>query len=163
MYQNSAEQTTNAATKYLATVPQDGSKPYLLFLHYECTHDPYIKHAQWDYGDSDIDKYDSATNYCDEQVGRVLDALDARGDKDKTAVFVYSDHGELFGEHGFTRHGNTLYEPDVRALLLAKVPGEPRRGRSTRRWSSATSRRRSTSSPGSRRTGNARSGTSCRT
>jgi arylsulfatase A-like enzyme len=122
-YQNSAQQTTDAAMKYLATVPADGTRPYLLFLHYECNHDPYIKHSTWDYGSSDIDNYDSATNYCDEQVGRVLDALDARGDKDRNAIFVYSDHGELFGEHGFTKHGNTLYEPDTRVLLLAKVPG----------------------------------------
>jgi arylsulfatase A-like enzyme len=124
-YQNSAEQTSNAAIKYLASVPPNrpDSKPFLLFLHYECNHDPYIKHEAWDYGDSDVDKYDSATNYCDEQVGRVLDALEARGDKAHNAIFVYSDHGELFGEHGYTKHGNTLYEPDIRVLLLAKVPG----------------------------------------
>jgi choline-sulfatase len=104
-------------------VPPDGTKPYLLFLHYECTHDPYIKHQTWDYGDSDVDKYDSALNYCDDQIARLLDNVDGRGDKERTAVIVYSDHGELFGEHGFTRHGNTLYEPDVRALLVAKIPG----------------------------------------
>ncbi len=122
-YSSSAQQTTDAALKYLSGVPQDGSKPYLLFLHYECTHDPYIKHSAWDYGDRDVDLYDSALNYCDDQLGRLFDALDARGDKDKTAVFLYSDHGELFGEHGYTKHGNTLFEPDVRTLLLAKIPG----------------------------------------
>ncbi len=122
-YQNSAQQTTDAALKYLAKAPADGSAPYFLFLHYECTHDPYIKHSSWDYGDADVDKYDSALNYCDDQLGRLFDELDARGDKEKTAVFLYSDHGELFGEHGFTKHGNTLYEPDVRTLLVAKIPG----------------------------------------
>jgi arylsulfatase A-like enzyme len=122
-YQNSAQQTTDAAIKYLADVPEDGTKPYLMFLHYECTHDPYIKHQSWDYGDSDVDRYDSAINYCDDQIARLLERLDARGDKDKAAVIVYSDHGELFGEHGVTKHGNTLFEPDVRALLVAKIPG----------------------------------------
>jgi arylsulfatase A-like enzyme len=122
-YQNSAQQTTDAALKYLAKTPADGTTPYFLFLHYECTHDPYIKHSSWDYGDSEVDKYDSALNYCDDQLGRLFDALEARSDKGKTAVFLYSDHGELFGEHGFTKHGNTLYEPDVRTLLVAKVPG----------------------------------------
>jgi arylsulfatase A-like enzyme len=118
-----AEQTTNAGLKYLAGTPSDGSKPFFLFLHYDCNHDPYVRHAGWDYGSSDVDRYDSATNYCDEQVGRVLDALGARADKDKTATFVYSDHGEAFGEHGFTNHGNAVFQEDVRVLLLAKVPG----------------------------------------
>ncbi|MGO8994794.1 MAG: sulfatase [Polyangiaceae bacterium] len=122
-YQNSAEQTTNAALKYLSTVPADGSKPYFLFLHYMSNHDPYIKHPKWDYGDTDEDKYDSALNYEDDQLGRLFDALDTRADKDKTAIFLYSDHGELFGEHGYHRHGFTLYQPDIHVLLLASVPG----------------------------------------
>jgi arylsulfatase A-like enzyme len=122
-YQTSALQTTDAALDYLGGVPADGSHPYLLFLHYECTHDPYLKHSTWDYGDRDIDRYDSALNYCDDQIGRLLDSLEARPDKERNAVFIYSDHGELFGEHGYTHHGNTVFERDVRSLLLAKVPG----------------------------------------
>lgn len=122
-YQNSAQQTTDAALKYLSGVPADGSKPYFLFLHYMSNHDPYIKHPQWDYGDEDVDKYDSALNYEDDQLGRLFDALDARGDTDKTAIFLYSDHGELFGEHGYHRHGFTLLQPDIHVMLLAHVPG----------------------------------------
>ena len=77
-YQNSAEQTTNAALKYLSTVPADGSKPYLLFLHYSATTTRTSSTRSWDYGDSDVDKYDSALNYEDDQLGRLFDALDAR-------------------------------------------------------------------------------------
>jgi arylsulfatase A-like enzyme len=122
-YQNSAEQTTDAALTYLSSVPPDGSKPYFLFLHYMSNHDPYIKHPKWDYGDEEVDKYDSALSYEDDQLGRLFDALDARADKDRTAIFLYSDHGELFGEHGYHRHGFTLYQPDIHVLLLAHVPG----------------------------------------
>jgi arylsulfatase A-like enzyme len=122
-FQNSAQQTTDAALKYLGTAPQDGSKPYFLFLHYMSTHDPYIKHPPWNYGDTDPDKYDSALNYQDDQLGRLFDAIDARADKDNTTVILYSDHGELFGEHGYSRHGFTLYQPDVHVLLLVRVPG----------------------------------------
>jgi arylsulfatase A-like enzyme len=122
-YNTSAQQTTDAGIKYLAGAPSDGSKPFLLFLHYACTHDPYIKHPKWDYGSSDPDVYDSALSYCDDELGRLLETLEARPDKDKTAIFLFSDHGELFGEHGYTKHGNTIYEPDARILLLAKVPG----------------------------------------
>lgn len=122
-YRTSAEQTTSAALKYLGGAPADGSKPFLLFLHYACTHDPYIKHPQWDYGNSDIDLYDSALSYCDDELGKLFSALDARADKERTSVFVFSDHGELFGEHGLAKHGNSIYQPDVKVLLLARVPG----------------------------------------
>jgi arylsulfatase A-like enzyme len=122
-YQNSAEQTTDAALRYLSSVPPDGSKPFVLFLHYMSNHDPYIKHQPWDYGNEEVDKYDSALTYEDDQLGKLFDALDARADKDNTAVFLYSDHGELFGEHGYHRHGFTLYQPDIHVLLLAHVPG----------------------------------------
>jgi arylsulfatase A-like enzyme len=122
-YHTSAEQTTAAAIKYLDGAPTDGSKPYLLFLHYACTHDPYIKHSAWDYGNADVDLYDSALSYCDDQLGKLFAAVDARPDKDKTAIFVFSDHGELFGEHSLAKHGNSIYQPDVKILLLARVPG----------------------------------------
>jgi choline-sulfatase len=122
-YQNAAELTTNDAIAHLATLPQDGSKPYFLFLHYQCTHDPYIKHSQWDYGRDDVDVYDSALSYCDDQLGRLFGTLDARADKGRTAIIIFSDHGELFGEHGIKNHGHSLYEPDVRALLLVHIPG----------------------------------------
>lgn len=130
-YGQAAEITSDAALDYLEGVPADGSRPYMLFLHYRCTHDPYIAHAEWDFGDAPVDRYDSALAYCDQQLGRVLDRVDARGDRDRTAVFIFSDHGELFGEHGLENHGNSLYEPDVRILMLARVPGGERRTVST--------------------------------
>ena len=121
-YGKDAPMTTDAGINYLGTIPEDGSRPYLLFLHYRCTHDPYVKHPEWDYGDADVDRYDSAMAFCDQHLGRMIDAIDARGDKDRTAVVIFSDHGELFGEHGLTNHGNSLFEPDVRIILLARIP-----------------------------------------
>jgi choline-sulfatase len=116
-YPTAATLTTEAAIGYLAG--QTG--PFVLFTHYQCTHDPYSGRAN--FGSADVDRYDSAAAYCDEEVGRLLDALDTRDDAARTAVIVYSDHGELFGEHGLTSHGGSLYEPDVRALLLVRLPG----------------------------------------
>jgi len=121
IYGKAAPITTAAAMDWLET--RDGSKPYLLFAHYRCTHDPYIKHAEWDFGDRPIDRYDSALAYCDRHVGELLDAVDARAERDRTVVLLLSDHGELFGEHGLSNHGNSLFEVDTRVLLLARVPG----------------------------------------
>lgn len=116
----SATRTTDAALRYAAE--HEPGRPFLLFAHYQCTHEPYVKHPEWDFGDADVDIYDSALAYCDHEIGRLLDALDARPDAAKTAIVFYSDHGELFGEHGFHEHGNTLFEPDVRVLLMVRPP-----------------------------------------
>ena len=122
-YAVSGTKTTSAAIDWLSRTPENGEKPYLLFLHYRCTHDPYGKQARWNYGNEEIDAYDSAVNYCDDEIGRLLATMDKRSDASHTAIVLFSDHGELFGEHGFTNHGNTLSEPDVRSLLLVRVPG----------------------------------------
>jgi arylsulfatase A-like enzyme len=122
-YPVSGTKTTSAAIEWLSHQSEDSSHPYFLFLHYRCTHDPYGKNARWKYGDTLTDDYDSAVNYCDDEIGRLLQTLDKRKDKDRTATILFSDHGELFGEHGFTNHGNTLFQPDVRSVLLVQVPG----------------------------------------
>jgi arylsulfatase A-like enzyme len=62
-------------------------------------------------------------SYCDDELGNLFSAVDARADKDKTAIFVFSDHGELFGEHGLAKHGNSIFQPDVKILMVARVPG----------------------------------------
>ncbi|MBR58823.1 MAG: hypothetical protein CMH54_12485 [Myxococcales bacterium] len=125
-YGRAAVETTRAALEYLATMPDDGSRPFLLFSHYRCTHDPYIKHEAWDFGNRPIDRYDSALAYCDDSIKPLLEALEARKDYDRTMVVFFSDHGELFGEHGQTNHGNTLFETDVRIVLIARIPGAQR-------------------------------------
>jgi len=127
VYGRAAEITTEAALDYLDGSPEGSDQRFLLFLHYRCPHDPYIAHPEWDFGEADADRYDSALAYCDEQIGRVLERAAQRRDWDRTTVFLFSDHGELFGEHGLTNHGNSLYEPDVRILMLVRVPGAEQR------------------------------------
>ncbi len=127
-YPVAAERTTDASLAYLASVGDTAARPYLLFAHYRCTHDPYIAYDEFPYGDAEVDRYDSALSYCDREIGRLLDGLDARDDRARTTVVIFSDHGEMFGEHGLTNHGNSLFENDVRVLLAARIPGvAPRR------------------------------------
>ena len=47
--------------------------------------------------------YDSAINYTDEQIGRIMNALSETG-YDLTLVVVAGDHGEELGEHGEYGH-----------------------------------------------------------
>ena len=116
-----AEVTTKAVLDTLAATKPE--QRFFLFAHYYCTHDPFKKYPGFDFGGRPSDLYDSGVAHCDAQLGRVLAALRARPTWNRTAVFVVSDHGELFGEHGLTSHGNSLYEPDVRTVMVARVPG----------------------------------------
>ncbi|AKV01401.1 hypothetical protein AKJ09_08064 [Labilithrix luteola] len=54
-----------------------------------------------------------------------LGSLHGRSTDGFGPVLPHANLGELFGEHGFEYHGHSLYEPDVRTLLLARVAGAP--------------------------------------
>ena len=72
--------------------------------------------------------YDGEIRFVDDQIGRVLDHIRARGLERSTLVLVTSDHGEEFLDHGSWTHGRTLYEEIVRIPLIVHGPGvAPRR------------------------------------
>lgn len=60
----------------------------------------------------------------DRQVGRVLEALEDSGQRQRTLVIFMSDHGELLGDHGLYLKGPYFYEPAVRVPLILAWPGE---------------------------------------
>ncbi len=59
----------------------------------------------------------------DRQIGRVLEALEASGDRDNTAVFLHADHGIALGDHGLFSAGCRFYESDVHVPLVMAWPG----------------------------------------
>ncbi len=66
--------------------------------------------------------YDAALLYADEQIGRIADALEARGILDDTLLVICGDHGEELGEHGDVSHHFRLYSHNVRVPLLFVHP-----------------------------------------
>lgn len=61
----------------------------------------------------------------DHNVGRMLDALEATGQRENTLVIFMSDHGEMLGDHGLILKGCRFYEGLVRVPLIVSGPGVP--------------------------------------
>ncbi len=64
----------------------------------------------------------------DDQLGRLLDCLDATGQRDDTLVIFTSDHGESLGDHGLLYKGCRFYEGLVRVPLIFRWPGHVQAG-----------------------------------
>ena len=59
----------------------------------------------------------------DDNVGRMLEALERTGQRKNTVVIFMSDHGEMLGDHGLTAKGARFYEGLVRVPLIISWPG----------------------------------------
>lgn len=71
-----------------------------------------------------VAQYDAEIRFTDEQIGRVLDEVDALDLADDTLVVFTADHGESLGEHNyFFEHGRLPYDGCVRAPLIVRMPG----------------------------------------
>jgi len=76
-----------------------------------------------------INLYDANLRYGDWAVGQVEAELREKGLLDKTLLFVTSDHGEGFGEHGHVWHGRSVYDEACHIPLLVRFPNEALAGR----------------------------------
>ena len=64
----------------------------------------------------------------DEQFGRLMDALEASGQADRTIVIFTSDHGESAGDYGLTQKGCRFFDGLSRVPLIWRLPGQIRAG-----------------------------------
>ena len=66
--------------------------------------------------------YLACVSFVDDQIGRVVDALEKSKFKDDTIIVLWSDHGQHLGEKHHWRK-QTLWEEATRVPLFIKVPG----------------------------------------
>ena len=62
--------------------------------------------------------YDGEIAFTSQQLGRFFAELDTLGGRN--LVFVHSDHGEEFWEHGAYEHNHSLYNETTKAVLLLR-------------------------------------------
>jgi arylsulfatase A-like enzyme len=116
---------------------QNGDRPFFLYLHSLDLHAEYRRRPPFAQrfvsrertGDAhQLDLYDNELASNDREIGHLLEALKREGLYDRTIVAITADHGEEFGEHGFTRHGHTLFDSLLQVPLVVKLPASARRG-----------------------------------
>ncbi len=86
-------------------------------------HADYIAHFEDMPANTAFDRYRQEVRYLDQQMGRVIDALRASQQLNRTILVFTADHGEEFGEHGGTHHKRTLFDETVRVPLVLWIPG----------------------------------------
>jgi arylsulfatase A-like enzyme len=138
--------------RFLRWLDGHRGRPFFAFVNYFDVHDPYLPPApyrnrfnegsvggiiNWRLNGIDpdlpasvisdeMDAYDGALTYLDEQIGKLLEELESQGVLENTLVVITSDHGEEFGEHGgLVMHGHSLYRQATHVPLVIRGPGVP--------------------------------------
>jgi len=130
------------------------NRPFFLFINYFEAHQPYRASAPYDrrfgrvsesmarylkttlgglppQGASEADRaaliagYDNCIAFVDDQLGKLLEALERQPDAANTTLIVTSDHGEAFGEHGTYDHCWNLYREGIHVPLVIVGPRIP--------------------------------------
>ena len=66
--------------------------------------------------------YYAMVTLIDDQVGRILRALEESGQAENTLVVFMSDHGEMLGDHGIYFKGPHFYDCQLRIPLIMRWP-----------------------------------------
>lgn len=143
-----AEDINNAVLDW---VRRSNNAPYFIFINYMDAHDPYLPPQPYremyselkepggvlncsvercdpaltpEERQAEIDAYDGAINYLDENFNDLLVSLKESGNLDNTVIVITSDHGEAFNEHSLYLHGNSLYLEEIHVPLFFWWPGQ---------------------------------------
>jgi choline-sulfatase len=111
--------TTDAALAWLAK--RDAKRPFFGWVHYFDAHAPYAPPAPFAARFPEA-PYDGEIAAVDAEVGRLLQAIDAAGQRERTLVVVVADHGESLGQHGETTHGHFVYRSVMDVPLIVANP-----------------------------------------
>jgi arylsulfatase A-like enzyme len=102
-------------------------RPFFTFVNFFDAHEDYRPPSElrtrFAAKPTERDLYDAEVFFIDQQLGRMLKELERRGALRNTLVVIAADHGEHFGEHRLTGHGNSLYEQLIAVPLIIRFDG----------------------------------------
>jgi arylsulfatase A-like enzyme len=118
---------------------EQASGPFFLFVHTYQPHAPFWPPPGYEelFQDEPVpgvddpqmqqfrDDYDREIRYTDDELEKLVAAIDQAGLREPTLLVVLSDHGEEFGEHGAYQHGAAVFEETLRIPLVLAGPGVP--------------------------------------
>jgi arylsulfatase A-like enzyme/Tfp pilus assembly protein PilF len=116
--ERNARETTDRAMAHLA---QASPSPMFLWVHYFDPHAPYASPEPFRTRHR-ARPYLGEVEAMDEQLGRLVDAFEARAGR-SAVIVVAGDHGEGLGDHGEALHGYLLYQSTMRVPLVMVGPG----------------------------------------
>ena len=145
----SVKHETNVAVRYIKNESgeRDERKPFALVMAYNPPHPPYNevpqKYKDMYEGKGNLLTRENATNHAnehvknyfaavtgvDENVGRVLSALDEQGIADDTIVVFTSDHGDMMGSHGLMGKPH-WYNESFKVPFVIRYPRKIKPGKS---------------------------------
>jgi len=79
-----------------------------------------------------INLYDANMRYADWAVEQIAGALKKAAIFDSTLLIITADHGEAFGEHGYTMHAGAIHSEVSHIPLIIRFPGNRRVARISR-------------------------------
>jgi choline-sulfatase len=120
--ERTADRTTDAALQWLeAKEKTPAASPWFAWVHYYDPHAPY--EPPGDFGPRFASSpYDGEIAFVDQQLGRLLAAVETKGARGATLVLVTADHGESLGEHGEDTHGIFIYDSTLRVPWIMAGP-----------------------------------------
>lgn len=118
----------------------DPSRPFFAFSFFESTHAPYsfpddavirpdyipkLNYATLSAKDAPriYNRTVNAAHHIDQQIARILAALEKHELMDRTIIIVTGDHGEEFYEKGFLGHNSTFVQEQIRTPWVLYFPG----------------------------------------
>jgi len=117
-----ADATTDAVLRWLESPAETPARPFFLWVHYYDPHAPYEPPGEFA-ARFRTAPYDGEVAFADQQLGRLLRALEQRGLLARTLVLAMSDHGEGLGEHGEGTHGLFVYDSTLKVPFIVAGPG----------------------------------------
>lgn len=115
------------AVNFINAVPK--AEPYFLYVPFTAPHAPFQAKeqdiAKYPHRSGNQQIYAAMVDCMDQGIGRILDAIDKRGDRDNTFILFFSDNGgvkEVASNAPMKGNKLTMYEGGIRVVAAAYWP-----------------------------------------